>query len=38
MIRSSVSRRRYCATLPAVKTMLAWVIITPFGFPVLPEV
>jgi hypothetical protein len=37
-MRSSGPSRRYCAMLPAAKTMLWWVIITPFGKPVLPEV
>ncbi len=37
-MRSSGPSRRYWAMLPAAKTMLWWVIITPFGKPVLPDV
>ena len=38
MMRSSSESRRYCAMLPAAKTMFWCVIITPFGLPVLPDV
>ncbi len=38
MMRCSGPSRRYSLRLPAANTMFAWVIITPFGLPVLPDV
>ncbi len=37
-MRSCSRSRRYWAMLPAANTMFAWVIVTPFGFPVVPDV